>query len=373
MPSTADRIPYPRKRFTRSLLKTIGKLILPPLFKITVTGKENFPRQGPLIVIGNHTAAMEAVMMNIYTPWLIEMLSAADMPAERITEIISKLYGVIPLHRGSYDRSALRQALSVLDQQGVIGVFPEGGIWEEGKMQAQPGVAWLSYRGKAPVLPIGFNDTSGALNDSLKFKRPELIMHAGKVIPAVEVSSREKRKENLQQYANRVMEAVHSLAPAPASSRVNPVENERFSLEVQIRYKSGQTFPVPDQLSISHQQALAKFLHRPKILKIFRENLDLEITPLETLVERPPTRECIHALQQILKYLETENPFLLTYRFGPREGHEMKLGLEDLLTLLSWIEQQGLEVEIIPLRKYYSPVQGAEVEQRTQEQVQTWM
>jgi 1-acyl-sn-glycerol-3-phosphate acyltransferase len=84
-------------------------------------------------VVGNHTGAMEVVLLNAYAPWQIEMLSAADMPAEKITEIINSLYGSIPISRGSYDLQALSTALDILKQNSIVGLFPEGGVWEIGK------------------------------------------------------------------------------------------------------------------------------------------------------------------------------------------------------------------------------------------------
>jgi 1-acyl-sn-glycerol-3-phosphate acyltransferase len=96
--------------------------LIPVLFKLSISGKENFPRRGPLLVVGNHTAAMEAVLMAVFSPWQIEMLSAADMPAERITEMVADLYGVIPIHRGAYDRAALCSY-----REGSLACFPRAG------------------------------------------------------------------------------------------------------------------------------------------------------------------------------------------------------------------------------------------------------
>ena len=40
--------------------------------------------------------------------------------------------------------------LDVLRQDGILGIFPEGGTWDPAQMQAQSGIAWLSYKAKAP-------------------------------------------------------------------------------------------------------------------------------------------------------------------------------------------------------------------------------
>lgn len=373
MATTAYSLRYPRKRLARFLVRLFGRSLLPVLFQLEITGMENFPRNGPLLVVGNHTAAMEAVMLNIFSPRPIEMLSAADMPAERITEIVADLYGVIPLHRGSYDRAALRNALDVLKQGGFIGLFPEGGIWQEGKKKALPGIAWLSVQSGAPVLPIGFNDTSGAMSAGLKFKRPNLTMRVGQVISPAKLPTGKSRKEYLQEYADQVMEAVHQLVPQDEYTTEPEIVDERFELKVTLLDQNQLALQLPDHFRIRQAIPLAKFLHRPAILKIFRINLDLPVEPLQELADRPAVSDLISACQAVLDYLAEENPYLLTYRFGVKEGQSMEDGIKELHQLLLWCREKYYQVQIQPTRLYYSLKEGREIQQTEQGSYQSWM
>lgn len=373
MPESSYSLEYPRKRLTRFLIRLIGRLLLPVLFRLEITGRGNFPRQGPLLVVGNHTAAMEAVLLNIFSPWQIEMLSAADTPAEKVTELVANLYGVIPLHRGSYDRAALASALDVLKQGGFIGLFPEGGIWEEGKKKALPGIAWLSYRSGAPVLPIGFSDTTGTMNAGLKLQRPKLSMHVGKLLAPASLPPGRSRKEYLQEYADQVMEAVHQLVPQEGYTTEPEIVDERFQLEITVFGQDGSHQPVPGNLEVRERIPLAKFLHRPAILKIFRVNLEMPVEPLEKLADRPGVADLIPACQSVLDYLREENPYLLTYRFGVQGGLAMQRGLEELLRLLDWCRDQDCQILIQPIRYYHSLKEGRQVRQVRQGQFQSWM
>lgn len=373
MNAGTDTISYPRNHLKRNLVHIIGHLVLPLLFKIKITGKGNFPEEGPLIVVGNHTAAMEAVFINIYTPWQMEMLSAADIPAEPFVEWISQFYGVIPLHRGSFDRSALRAALDVLDQTGVIGLFPEGGIWEEGKRKAQSGVAWLSYRSAAPVLPIGFSDTTGKLNAALKLKRPEMRMNIGEIIPPARLPEDQPRKTYLQEYADQVMDEVHQLVPPQDRVSEPAILDEDFELEIKILDQAQEIVPIPERVSIQHPRALAKVLHRPAILKIFRVNLNLPVESLQQLHHHPSTKAMLEGIEAILHYLENENPYLLTYRFGSREGYAMEDGLRELSKLLTWASRNRYQAQITPIRKYTSRKENRKIIQTKQGAFQDWM
>ena len=372
VPDSKYTIAYPRKRIARGAVRLLGRLVLPAAFRIDVVGRENFPRRGPLIVVGNHVAVMEGVLMTVFTPWQVELLGARDIPHERVTEIAIRVFGFIPVRRGHVDRPALSKALEVLEQGGVIGIFPEGGIWDAGAMRAQTGVAWLSYRANTPVLPIGFSGTLGALGAAFKFKRPELQMRIGQPIPAASPPAGQARKAYLQDYATQVVEAIKALLPADDPTRQVRVVDERFELQVAVRGQDGSPESYPADLAIRHATALAKFLHRPAILKIFKSNLRLPIDPLQDLENQHDAGAIVTAIESILGYLRDENPYLLTYRFGPREAEEMEIGLQELLALARWAASSEFSLVVTPMRRYFSPEIGKEIVQVEQGAFRHW-
>ncbi len=365
-------IKYPRRRLARGAARFLGPLILPLFFKIKVSGREHFPSGGPLLAVGNHTAVMEAVLMAVYTPWQVETLGAADIPHETLSKVTMEFFGFIPVKRGHFDRAALRKALAVLEQKGVIGIFPEGGIWNAGAMRPQTGVAWLSYRANAPVLPIGFGDTTGALGAALKLEHPKLTMRIGELLPPARLQPGKARKASLEAYAQRVLDAIRALLPANERASQSTIANERFDLEIAAYRPDGRTFPTPHHLSIRYPQALAKMLHRPAILKIFTSNLCLPTQPLQNLTQAPTPARVATAIQSILDYLQDQNPYLLTYRFGPKEAEQMALGLEDLLALARWAEQAQASLTITPIRRYEDLTQQKEIVQTEQGAFKQW-
>jgi 1-acyl-sn-glycerol-3-phosphate acyltransferase len=341
-------------------------------FRVEIIGRENFPRSGPLLVVGNHTAAMEAVLMVIYPPWQVEVLGSVDVPHEKITQAAASIYKFIPVNRGHFDRTALVKSLDVLRQGGVLVVFPEGGIWDAGRMRAHTGVAWLSYRANAPVLPIGFSGTTGALEAALRLKRPQLTMHVGQSMPAARLPEEQSRKAYFEAFATDVVEAIRALLPPDDPARRSRIVDERFELQVSVQANDGSPQTYPSDLAIQHATALAKFLHRPAILKIFTSNLSFPTRPLQDLDrERDPER-IAGAVRAILNYLHADNPYLLTYRFGPQEAEAMRLGLGELLALAKWASGSGLGLRVTPIRRYSSPG-GEEVVQVKQGTFEEWM
>ena len=360
-------ITYPRKQFQRGFLRSLGRLVLPVAFNLRITGVENFPKSGPLIVAGNHSSAMEVVMMSVFTPWQVEMLAGAEIPPdEHFYEVVKNFFGFIPIKRGQMDRQALKQCLDTLSQNGIVGIFPEGGIWEPGVKTAHNGVAWLSHRSGAPVLPIYFGGSIGAIGNAVRLKRPKITMDIGKVLAPATVPDGMSRKVYFQHYATEVMEAVRGLMPPDMPEEQAVIIDERFEFDFIVYNHVGEEIEV-QHLTIDHPAALAKFLHRPGILKVFRSNLRLRTGVLEHLHQERNAREITNALQLVLNYLNDDNPAFLTYRFGREQGKAMQRGLEELHTLATWVADSHATLHLKPIRRYHLPDQAEEIVQIKQE------
>lgn len=372
MQNTKEIFPYPRNRLFRIPARLLGRLILPLAFRLKINGQENFPPKGPLLVVANHVAVMEAVLMTVYTPWLVELIGGSDIPHEKTTDWIINAYSYIPVKRGHTDRAALKSALEVLRQGGIIGLFPEGGTWAAGRMRPQTGVAWLSYQGNAPVLPIGFGGLAGALGKALRFQRPKLTMNIGQVIPAASIPPGKKRKDYLEEFATEILDNITNLVPT-ADRQKTTITDECFELEVTVQNNSSTWKTPPHEHDIKHRSGLARFLHSPVILKVYTKNLNKDIRAIQDIAQTQNPAKIADALIQVLTYLDNENPYFLTYRFGGPEADNMRKGLEELLQLTQWAIQTNHTIEVVPIRRYYSLEKEREIIQREQETFEKWM
>jgi len=364
--------PYPRRALRRYTLRTVARAILPLLTRTQITGRENFPEGGPLLVVGNHIAAMEAVLMVVYAPWQIELLGAGDIPPPPAMHAIAMFYGYTPINRGNADRAPLLKTLGLLKQGGIVGVFPEGGIWDTGDKPAKRGVAWLSYHANAPILPIGFGGVEGALNKLFRLKRPRLWMNIGTRMPPVTLTPGKSRKACLQQAAAEVMQAVNSLIPDEGRVGRPEIHDERFELHIDIRDADGAVVPCPPGLEITHADALCKMFYRPAILRIFGKDLRLPVEALQRLDSEHDPAEIASAIRLVLDYVKDQNPGFFPYRFGHAEGLAMEAGLHELQAVAAHAADSGHRLYIVPIRHYYSPEQGKEVTEHNPGQSHLW-
>jgi 1-acyl-sn-glycerol-3-phosphate acyltransferase len=363
MKNSTYSIQYPRRVLIRKGMTSVVRLLLALLTRVEINGRQYLPEKGPLILAGNHVAVLEAVMMAAYTPGVVEFFGTGDIPLDPNYAFIVKAYDLIPVNRGNIDRQGLKMGLDVLEQGGILGIFPEGGTWDPAQMPAQTGVAWLSYRGKAPVLPIGFGGIKSGLQKALKFKRPKLVMNVGEVIPPVTLTdSALSIKSNLQIAANQILAEINALIPEEDLHHFRRRIDEVYQLEIKLHSHDG-ALALPEDYQVHHGDAYARFLYNPTLMDVLVRNLHLPIKPLKGIKRQANLIPVLNAWQSILDYLKI-NPGYFTYRFGIEGGLAVKYALEELIRLGEWVHQSGASLTITPIRHFRNTNTDAQVTER---------
>ncbi|HLA86434.1 MAG TPA: lysophospholipid acyltransferase family protein [Anaerolineales bacterium] len=208
------------RAFSHGFLKLITKICL----NVTAEGVENFPSKGPLLVVINHIgdADVPAIISALpFPPDALGKIELYDLP------ILGKLidwYGVIWLHRGRADISALRAALDGLAEGCVLMIAPEGrysvtGALEEGN----GGAAFLAYKSGAPILPIAISGTENenVYGNMKRMRRARVHVKVGKMFRLDEQagsgvltrSGTKDRQEAVAQGTRQIMAALANLLP----------------------------------------------------------------------------------------------------------------------------------------------------------------
>lgn len=369
----SNKIKYPRRILIRQSLRLLGRGLMPLLTRAQISGRDNFPHKGPVILVGNHTAAMEVVMMALYSPQVVEFMGSVDIPHDGFMATFVELYGVIPVFRGNVSTSSMKMGVEVLKQGGTLGIFPEGGIWEPSIRRAQSGVAWLSYHAQAPILPLGFGSMAGALKKIFAFERPLLKMNAGQLMPPVQKPEGKSRKQHFQDEAEKIMAAVWELIPEEDRTQEASIQNERFELLVDVHMPGGEKVSIPDALQVKNGAAFSKFTHRATLIKNFILNLNLfEVEALMHLVDRPSLDDILKATTAILEHLKIENPYYFTYRYGHKEGRAMETGIREVDALVRWAKSENLDVHFTPLSQFTVVATGQEIVLERTQEIEKW-
>jgi 1-acyl-sn-glycerol-3-phosphate acyltransferase len=178
-----------------------------------VQGIENLPAHGPAIIMINHIAFVDPVVVLGVLPRNIVPLAKVEVYRVPFFGIFPWLWEVIPVHRGEIDRKALRSAEEVLRAGEVILVAPEG--TRHPSMQAgKEGIAFLAHRTGATIVPVTVEGTEGfpTLPMFRRWREPGVQIRVGKPFRLAHHAGRASR-EMLRRMTDQAMGVLARMLP----------------------------------------------------------------------------------------------------------------------------------------------------------------
>jgi len=213
--SDAYHVPL-RFRISRPILKTAFRAIFRLLGRVRITGKENIPYGKPYVVAMNHVSIYDPPLVGSFWPEQLEIIGASDVFDKPGQGQVLKAYGVIPVHRGDYDRVLFTKIISVIKSGFPLLIAPEGGRSHVPAMRrAMPGIAYIIEQTRVSVVPVGIvGTTEDYWQRAKRGERPRLELRIGKSItlPEITVKGTEKH-EARQKNADLVMNYLAGLLP----------------------------------------------------------------------------------------------------------------------------------------------------------------
>ncbi|MBW4551169.1 MAG: 1-acyl-sn-glycerol-3-phosphate acyltransferase [Aphanocapsa sp. GSE-SYN-MK-11-07L] len=152
-------------RFLYHLFKwsTVSPL-LHTYFQGQIYGAEQVPARGPLVVVSNHASHFDPPLLSNCLRRPVAYMAKEELFQVPILGKLIQLYGAYPVKRGSADRSAIRAALTALEQGWAVGIFLEGTRTEDGRItDPKLGAALIAAKVQAPLLPVSLWGTEGIL------------------------------------------------------------------------------------------------------------------------------------------------------------------------------------------------------------------
>jgi 1-acyl-sn-glycerol-3-phosphate acyltransferase len=181
-----------RRTFTYRLCAGIVSGLSKVLFRPTVTGAENIPLEGPVIIAPIHRSNVDfALTLFISKRKVFFMAKDSLFRVPLLGPLVTHL-GAFPIHRGSADRESMAHSEAVLRQGHALVLFPEG-TRKEGLSVAplHDGAMFVAARTGAKVVPVGIGGSDRAMPKGAKLPRPSKIRIV--VGPAIDPPSSEGR------------------------------------------------------------------------------------------------------------------------------------------------------------------------------------
>jgi len=182
------------------------RLFFPVLLDIRITGRENIPRSGPVLLVSNHASYTDVVVLGAACPRPVRYLGMRELFEHgRLFAWWVRTLGCVPMRRDRYSTSGIRKAEELLDAGEVVGIFPEGGVSTPGDLKA--GVALIALRSGAPVVPVYLSGTRDMYDPVACLLRScRVRVEVGKPLYLHDTGEPSNRAE----FARRLMEALRS-------------------------------------------------------------------------------------------------------------------------------------------------------------------
>lgn len=181
----------------------IFKAILKPIFILyynpKIINKEAIPKEGPIIIAGNHKHLYDQCLTIISTKRIIRYMAKKEYFDGKMAWFF-KSVGCIPVNRQIKDTNAKNSAIEVLKEKGAIGIFPEGtrNKTKEFLLPFKFGAVSMAQKTGAAIIPFG-------LTGDYKFRSKNLTARFGTPFK-VENMTLEEANEKLYNEVKKLME-----------------------------------------------------------------------------------------------------------------------------------------------------------------------
>lgn len=201
----------------------IYRLFVAIFFKFEVKGTDNLKNlKKPFIIAANHASYLDGELIVVALPWFsayfpIRYGAAEYYYNQLVLGTILWILGGFPIKQGIGIEQSLKQAVNLLKNNEVVGIFPEGKISRNGDLgKGKPGISYLALKTGCQILPVGI---AGSYNLSVKsviFERRKITVNFGKPFFIQEYIGQrnpdpEKDREILIKGAQIVMDKIKKL------------------------------------------------------------------------------------------------------------------------------------------------------------------
>lgn len=137
-----------------NILVFLISIIVKLVFRVKIHGDNKLP-DGKLILCSNHNSLLDPVILAVTTNRQLSFMAKKELFENTFTNWLFRKVGAFPVDRSKADIKAIKEALNVLKNDKVLGIFPEGTRVRTVSLDnIKPGVGMLASRGKSDILPV---------------------------------------------------------------------------------------------------------------------------------------------------------------------------------------------------------------------------
>jgi 1-acyl-sn-glycerol-3-phosphate acyltransferase len=191
----------------------LGEHIVMPLYfdRITVSGQENLPTEGPVILAPTHRARWDSIVLPLVAG---RSVTGRDLRFMVTADEVKGLQGWLIRRLGGFavnvrhpSVSSLRHGIDLLLQRAMLVIYPEGGIFRDRQVhRLKPGLARLALQAEALAPDLGIQIVPVSLHYDAPFPgwRSNIHVTIGQPIPVSSYKANTPTAETIKVNAKRL-------------------------------------------------------------------------------------------------------------------------------------------------------------------------
>lgn len=153
-------------------LRTTLKPLFLLLYRAEYIDLKNIPDSGPIILAGNHTKFMDAAIMIGGPKRVIHMMSKKELFKGKVKNRFFRSMACIPVDRSIHDENAKSEAIEILKNGALLGIFPEGTVnkTKEKLLPFKYGAVSFAKKTGALIVPFAITGKYKLFRRSIKIR-----------------------------------------------------------------------------------------------------------------------------------------------------------------------------------------------------------
>lgn len=212
-----DRVSYALARVAIQMLV----LLLVP--RLRLSGLHHLPHRGGVILAPNHLSHADSALLCCAVRRPLWFMAMREIFKNPLLGAMARFFKAFPIERDSADRGGLNVAETLLRQNLVVVIYPEGRLSPDGELgQLHSGAVALALRTGAALIPVGISGSTHLMPYGMRW--PRLTLHPvgirfGAAVPLTDLTSLPKPQQ--RKLGTRRLEAAIRGCTTVASQNVS--------------------------------------------------------------------------------------------------------------------------------------------------------
>jgi len=145
----------------RNFIRWLVRLIFNLIARVEVIGYENLPKEGGFVITTNHLGILDVpIAFYALDRWDLFVMIGEKWEKVKLFRWIGKYFNFIFIDRFNSDIKTLRKVISLMEQNNILVIAPEGTRSRTGSlMEAKPGASYLATKLNRPIVAVGITGT----------------------------------------------------------------------------------------------------------------------------------------------------------------------------------------------------------------------